>query len=163
MNLTRAESVELASQIASAVDSDGCEVAVCAPFVYLDAVAGAVKDSRVGLGAQNCYHEDSGAFTGETSTGMLKDVGCTYVILGHSERRNILGESNQDVNQKLVAALNAELTPIVCVGELLEQREAGETLKVVKDGASGRMLEELRPDAEEKREDEETGEPVAKL
>ena len=77
------------------------------------------------------YHEPKGAFTGEISADMIKDIGCQYVILGHSERRNVLGESNEDVNKKLVAALAAGLSPIVCLGELLEQREAGETASVI--------------------------------
>ncbi|MCA9215559.1 MAG: triose-phosphate isomerase [Planctomycetales bacterium] len=138
MNLTRDESTALASEIVSAVGSGGnCDVAVCPPNVYLHAVAEATKGSSVGVGAQNVYHEVSGAFTGETSTEMIKDVGATYVILGHSERRNILGESNEDVNKKLHAVLAAGLTPIVCVGELLEEREAGRTIDVIKEQFTG--------------------------
>jgi len=96
-----------------------------------DVVATAAKGSSVGVGAQNMYHEPKGAFTGEISADMIKDIGCQYVILGHSERRNVLGWSNEDVNKKLVAALAAGLSPIVCLGELLEQREAGETASVI--------------------------------
>jgi triosephosphate isomerase len=83
------------------------------------------------------YHEPSGAFTGEVSAPMLVDIGCRYVILGHSERRNILGETSEMVNQKVLAALQAELTPIVCVGELLDQREAGQTMKVIQQQFDG--------------------------
>jgi len=91
----------------------------------------------VALGAQNMYHEAAGAFTGEISAGMLLDVGCKYVILGHSERRHILGETDEDVNRKLLAALEAGLTPIVCVGELLEEREAGKTADVIQSQFDG--------------------------
>ena len=137
MNLDRAGSVELATSIAQAANADACDIAVCPPFVYLDAVRAALQGSSVGLGSQDAYHEDSGAFTGETSIRMVADVGCNYAILGHSERRNIFGESNEDVNKKLHAVLAAGLVPIVCLGELLEQREAGQTLDVVKSQFSG--------------------------
>ncbi len=141
MNLNQSESAELASGVASAVgDLTGAvDVAVCPPTVYLAAVRSALGDSAVGLGAQNAYHEESGAFTGETSVGMLADIGCQYVILGHSERRNILGESNEDVNKKVHAVLAGGLIPIVCVGELLEQREAGQTLAVIKEQFQGSL------------------------
>ena len=141
MNLNHSEAADLASGVASAVgDLTGAvDVAICPPTVYLAAVQSALGDSAVGLGAQNAYHEESGAFTGETSVGMLADVGCKYVILGHSERRNILGESNEDVNKKVVAALAGGLTPIVCVGELLEQREAGQTLQVIEEQFHGSL------------------------
>ena len=115
------------------------DVAVCPPSPYLDAVAQAVSGTKVGLGAQNLYHEPSGAFTGEISAAMVSDIGCQYVILGHSERRNVLGESNEDVNKKVKAALAGDLIPIVCVGELLEQREAGSTLEVIRDQFAGSL------------------------
>ena len=130
MNLTKAESLELVNALTQG-DCGDVDVAVCPPCVYLDAVLQASSKAAVDVGAQNMYHEASGAFTGEVSGLMLKDLGCRYVILGHSERRNILGETNADVNHKLRAALDAGLSPIVCVGELLEQREAGETRQVV--------------------------------
>ena len=107
------------------------EVAVCPPSVYLAPVVAAVEGTAVGVGAQNMYHEASGAFTGEISASMLVDIGCRYVILGHSERRIILGETSHDVNQKVCAALAADLTPIVCLGEQLAQRESGQTLQVI--------------------------------
>jgi triosephosphate isomerase len=136
MNTNRAEAVALAGAIAKAVQSDAAkynkaEAAVCPPSVYLDAVAQTLKGSGVTVGAQNMYHEANGAFTGEVSAAMLRDLGCKYVVLGHSERRHILGESNQDVNRKVLAALKAGLSPIVCVGETLQQREAGQTTDVV--------------------------------
>jgi triosephosphate isomerase len=132
MNLQRADAVALASAIAGRCGAlPGVDVAVCPPSVYLDAVAAAAKGTNLSVGAQNCYHEAQGAFTGEISCGMLVDVGCRYVILGHSERRHILGETNQDVNKKLLAALKAGLSPILCVGETLAQREANQTGDVV--------------------------------
>lgn len=140
MNLDRAAAVELAAGIRDgAAGLDGVELAVCPPSVYLDAVAEALGGSTVGLGAQNMYHEASGAFTGELSAAMLLDVGCRYVILGHSERRHIMGETNKDVNRKVLAALAAGLTPIVCVGELIEQREAGQTQQVIRQQFDGSL------------------------
>lgn len=133
MNLDRASAVALAEGLAKeAADVDGVDLAVCPPSVYLDAVAAAVSGTKVSLGAQNMYHEPKGAFTGEISAGMLCDVGCKYVILGHSERRHVIGETDQQVNRKVHAALEAELVPIVCLGELLSEREAGRTLEVIR-------------------------------
>jgi triosephosphate isomerase len=132
MNLTRRECMALAMAVAeNAPPGGGAELAVCPPAVYLSAVAETLAGSPVAWGAQNVYHEPSGAFTGELSTAMLVDLGCKYVILGHSERRHVIGESNQDVNRKVHAALAAGLVPIVCVGETLAQREAGKTRDVV--------------------------------
>ena len=132
MNLTRTDSVALAAELAKRVAASGnADVAVCPPSCYLDGVSAAVEGSAVGVGAQNMYHEGSGAFTGEVSAAMLNDLGCKYVILGHSERRHILGESNQDVCRKAHAALASSLIPIVCVGETLDQREAGQTRDIV--------------------------------
>src|SRR5262245_44069386 len=140
MNTTRAEGIALASAIAGKVGSaSSVDVAVCPPSLYLEAVGAAIKNSSVGLGAQNCYHEAKGAFTGEISPQMVRDIGCTYVILGHSERRQIFKESNHDVNRKVVAALGVGLTPIVCVGELLEQRQAGQTAAVVREQIEGSL------------------------
>jgi len=107
------------------------EVLVCPPFLALGAVREALEGSPLRLGAQDVHWEAKGAFTGEVSTAMLKDVGCSAVILGHSERRHIMGETNEMVNRKLKAALAAGLLPIVCVGELLEERNMGDTRAVV--------------------------------
>jgi triosephosphate isomerase len=107
--------------------------------VYIDAVSRALAGSRVGLGAQDVYFEPDGAFTGEISTAMLVDLGCRYVILGHSERRHILGETNEQVNKKVKAALAAGLLPIVCVGELLAEREAGKTGDVIRGQFDGSL------------------------
>ncbi len=132
MNLTRAAAVALAQEIAAKAGSTGhVDLAICPPSVYLEAVGAALQGTAVGLGAQNMYHEAEGAFTGEISGGMLLDVHCRYVILGHSERRHILGETDEDVNRKVKAALQLGLTPIVCVGETLDQRDAGRTCDVV--------------------------------
>src|SRR5262245_55319468 len=140
MNSTRAEGVALASAVAAKVgNSTAVDVAVYPPSLYLEAIGQAIKGSSVGLGAQNCYHEVKGAFTGELSPTMLRDVGCTYVILGHSERRQIFKESSQDVNRKVLAALVVGLTPIVCVGETLQQRQAVETKNVVREQIEGSL------------------------
>ena len=133
MNTDRAAAVTLAKGIVSGVDKyKAVDLLVCPPAVYLIPVAEVLAGSSVALGAQNMYHEANGAFTGEISAAMLKDVGCTYVILGHSERRHILGETDADVNKKTLAALAAGLIPIVCVGELLAEREANQTAAVIR-------------------------------
>ena len=111
---------------------DRDEIAVCPPFVNVPAAVEAAKGSNIAVGAQNMYWEKEGAFTGEISTGMLLAVGCTHVIIGHSERRQYFGETDDTVNLKLKAALEAGLVPIVCVGEVLEEREAGLTEDVLR-------------------------------
>lgn len=141
MNLDRASAVELAEGLVGQLGDGGADVdlAVCPPSVYLDAVGQVVAGSPIALGAQNMYHEPKGAFTGELSAAMLLDVGCRYVILGHSERRHVLGETDELINKKVLAALDAGLTPIVCVGELLEQREAGQTSEVIRTQFDGSL------------------------
>jgi triosephosphate isomerase len=140
MNTDRAAAVALAKGIVNGVDKfKAVDLLVCPPSVYLVPVGEALSGSSVALGAQNMYHEANGAFTGELSAAMLKDVGCTYVILGHSERRHILGETDSDVNKKTLAALAAGLIPIVCVGELLNEREAGKTAAVIKSQFDGSL------------------------
>jgi triosephosphate isomerase (TIM) len=108
------------------------EIAVCTPCLDLEAAVGATRDSNVAIGAQNMYWGKEGAFTGEICPGMLTAVGATHVIIGHSERRQHFGETDDIVNMKLKAALEAGLTPIVCVGEVLEEREAGLTEDVLR-------------------------------
>ena len=120
-------------------DIEGVDMAVCPPSCYLEAVGRAIAGSKVALGAQNMYHEKEGAFTGELSAAMLRDLGCKYVILGHSERRHILGETDAAINKKVHAALAAGLMPIVCVGELLAEREAGQTLAVIRTQFDGSL------------------------
>ncbi len=143
MNLDRDSSVALAADVMKKLEQwnrrEQVDVAVCPPSCYLDAVARAAHRSILGVGAQNMYHKPAGAFTGELSAAMLLDVGCRYVILGHSERRHILGETDEDVNNKVKAALAAGLVPIVCVGETLPQREAGKTLEVIRTQFSGSL------------------------
>ena len=134
MNTLSGSAVDLASGLAKGiedVDPDKIDVAVYPPSVYLRVVAKALSSSNVGIGAQNVYFEHSGAFTGEVSGEMLKDVGCAYVLIGHSERRHVIGESNDLINKKLTAAINSGLLPILCVGELLEEREKNKTAEVV--------------------------------
>ncbi len=112
-------------------DAEAVDVVVAPPFTALTAVHQALEGSRIHLAAQNLYHEKEGAFTGEVSPAMVKDTGCRYVILGHSERRQIFGESNETVNRKVRSALDAGLSPILCAGESLSEREAGKTMDVV--------------------------------
>jgi triosephosphate isomerase (TIM) len=124
MNLNRAEAVKLAEELKPrAAEKPSVDVAVC-PW---------------GVGAQDVYHEKNGAFTGEISTAMLLDLGCKYVILGHSERRHVLGETDAEINQKTHAVLAAGLIPIVCVGELLAEREAGKTAAVIETQFTGSL------------------------
>jgi triosephosphate isomerase len=119
--------------------SEKVEVAVCPPSVYLHDVGAALRGSHIALGSQNMYHTEEGAYTGEVSGKMLKDLGCRYVILGHSERRQLMGETDAQVNQKVHAALKVGLVPIVCVGETLDQREAGQTTSVVRTQCEGSL------------------------
>ncbi len=132
MNTSRAGAVALAGELVKSIGKiDAIDLAVCPPAVYLTDVAAALDGSNIALGAQNMYHEDNGAFTGEISSAMLKDVGCRYVIIGHSERRHVLGETDETINRKIIKALGDGLDVIFCVGELLEQRQASQTSEVV--------------------------------
>jgi triosephosphate isomerase len=140
MNLDHAGAVTLAEAIAKRASSvSHVDLVLCPPALYLPAVGATLTSSPVALGAQNVYFEANGAFTGELSTAMLVDVGCKYVILGHSERRQFFGETDAIVNKKTFAALAAKLTPIVCVGELLAEREAGATADVIRKQVSGSL------------------------
>ena len=114
-----------------ALEDAGCDAAVCAPSVYLSQMACLLKGSSVALGAQDVNEFESGAYTGEVSARMLAEIGCSYVIVGHSERRALYGDTDDRVALKAKAALAAGIHPIVCVGETLEEREAGETIAVV--------------------------------
>lgn len=127
MNKTADAAVDFVCEIAPELNAiDGIDIAVCPPYIALPAVAKALAGTKIGVGAQNMYYEVSGAYTGEVSPAMLQGL-CRYVILGHSERRAIFGETDEGVNKKIKAALEHNLTPIICVGESLAQNEAGET------------------------------------
>jgi triosephosphate isomerase len=139
MNLNKANSVALASQLSDIDVGETVDVAICPPSVYLDCVSTALGDGQVRLGAQDVYYQEKGAFTGEISPAMLADVGCRYAILGHSERRHVIGETDELINKKVHAALAGGLIPIVCVGELLEQREAGQTMDVIRAQFTGSL------------------------
>lgn len=133
MHKTTREAVNLVEDLAKATTGiKDREVVVCPTFTALHAVSKAIEGTHVRMGAQNMYFEEKGAFTGEISPLMLKDVGCRYVILGHSERRNVFGEADELINKKLKAAFQYGLLPILCVGESLKQRESGETKAWVK-------------------------------
>ena len=131
MNASKESVNKLVLGILSGMGEVSSEVVVCAPFPYLSQVENLVADSKVKLGAQNLNTNSSGAFTGEVSASMIKDFGGRYVIVGHSERRSLYGETSALVAEKVRAALDSGLTPLLCVGESLEQREAGETETVV--------------------------------
>jgi triosephosphate isomerase len=135
MNTDSHSSVALAEAIAagsSDLAGSSVTVAVIPPFVYLQAVAKAISSSHISLGSQDVYFEKNGAFTGEISASMLKDIGCTYALCGHSERRHVIGETDEVINKKIAAAIGGGLLPIFCVGELIEQRKAKKTTEVVR-------------------------------
>jgi triosephosphate isomerase len=131
MNKTRGEAAELIGQLADVPASNDVAVVVCVPFTALETAVAATKGTAVKVGAQNVHFEKSGAFTGEVSADMLVDLGVEYVVIGHSERRQYFGETDATVNQRTKAALNAGLIPLMCIGELLEEREAGITEEVL--------------------------------
>jgi triosephosphate isomerase len=142
MNLTRDQCRALAQQVvAGAGRFDQVDIAVCPPFPYLDCVRQVLRDTPVGLAAQNMSDQPDGAFTGEVSGSMLVDLGCRYVILGHSERRQLLGESDATVLAKTRAALLLGLVPIVCLGETLAERQAGQTRDVIGSQFAGSLAE----------------------
>ena len=131
MNKTPSEARELVTALAPLVKDAVCDVVVCTPAVNFAAVSEAIKSTNIKLGAQNMHWKESGAYTGELSAAMLKECGVEYVILGHSERRQYFGETDATVNLRTLAAVKAGLTPIVCVGEKKEEREAGYTNALV--------------------------------
>lgn len=131
MNKTPEEAKTLINEIAPLVKDAGCDVVVCVPYVDLCVALEATKGTNIGVGAENCHWEKSGAYTGEISADMLASMGVKYVIIGHSERRTYFGETDVTVNKRVRAALDAGLTVILCVGETLEQREQGITAELV--------------------------------
>ena len=140
MNLHRDQAVSLAEGIAHYVsDAKTYDVAVCPPFIYLDAVSNTLDGTTVSLGAQNMYSQSNGAYTGEISATMLSDTGCQYVILGHSERREIFNECDTLINEKLSTALENGLKAIVCIGETLEERENAKTEEIVAQQVRGSL------------------------
>lgn len=131
MNKNPEETKALLAEVAPLVKDAKCEVVACVPFIDLPAAIEAAKGTNIKIGAQNCHWEESGAFTGEIAANMLTSIGVSYVIIGHSERRTYFGETDQTVNQRIRAALDAGLSVILCVGETLEQREQGITEELV--------------------------------
>jgi len=131
MHKTSSEAIAFMKELLPKVRSGTVEVVICPPFPDILAISEITKDSVVKLGAQNMYWEDKGAFTGEVSCGMLKESGCEYVIIGHSERRKYFHETDETVNRKVKKAISSRLIPIMCIGETLQEREKGVTFKVV--------------------------------
>ncbi len=148
MNKTRPEAAALIEELKPLVASADCEVVICVPFTNLETAVRLTEGTNIKVGAENCHFAESGAFTGEVSADMLKEVGVEYVVLGHSERRQYFGETDETVNKRVKAALSKGLKPILCVGELLEEREAGITAEIVsmqtKIALSGVTEEELK-------------------
>jgi len=146
MNCDRKEAAALAAGLAKTIGGmTTVEAVLCPPFTDLTTVAEAIKGTKIGLGAQNVYWEASGAFTGEIAPGFLKEIGCAYCIVGHSERRQYFGETDETVNKRAKALLATGIKPIICVGELLKEREAGKTREVVLGQIRG-CLKELTAD-----------------
>lgn len=148
MNKNRAEAAALITELLPLVKDAGCEVVLCTPYTDLETALTLTEGTGVKIGAENCHWAESGAFTGEISAEMLRELGVQYVIIGHSERRQYFGETDETAAKRLRAALNAGLKGILCVGETLEQREAGITEEViaiqVKKALAGVTAEELR-------------------
>lgn len=146
LNRTPSEAATLARDLRQKVSSiRNVEVVIAPTFVALASVASVIDDSNIRLAAQNVFWESHGAFTGEVSAPMLKDIGCRYVILGHSERRQFFGETNETVAKRSRAVLNSGMVPIICIGETLQEREANQTLTVLASQLSG-SLSQVAPE-----------------
>ena len=147
MNKTPSEAVALAKMLVPLVDTDKVDVVFCVPAIDIIPVAEAIKGTKIALGEENMYFEESGAYTGEISPAMLTDAGVKYVILGHSERRQYVAETDETVNKKVKKALEHDLIPIMCCGETLEQREKGITIDFIrtqiKCGLNGSSMDDI--------------------
>jgi len=151
MNLTLAEGVEFATSLRKSLQNKNEIISgICPPFTFLKDISGVLEGSSICVGAQNIHSEKNGAYTGEISALMVKDAGCTHVLIGHSERRHLFGESDSFINAKMKTALSIDLKPIFCIGETLNEREEGKTEYVVKNqlknglqGVAGNHVEEL--------------------
>lgn len=139
MHNTIGEAAELVKELVPLIDDKDREVVLCPSFISLSEISKLLKGTNIKLGAQNMYHEDKGAFTGEVSPIFLKEIGVTYVILGHSERRHIFGEKDELINNKVKSALKHDLSPILCVGETLTEREEGITHSVIRSQIEGSL------------------------
>ena len=149
MNKTGAQAVEFARALKAKIENiSKTEIIICPPYTALTALSEILKGTRAGIGAQNVHWEPSGAFTGEISVEMLEDAGCSHVLIGHSERRQFFGETNKTVNQRIKRTLTTNITPIVCIGETLEQREQGKTNDVVgsqvREGLAGLINDQVQ-------------------
>ena len=131
MNKTIAEALDFAKQLEGSALSSDVDAVICAPYLSLQSLVEVLRPSVIKVGAQNLHFEDAGAFTGEVSAQMLREIGVDYVIIGHSERRQYFGETDETANKKLIKALASELIPILCVGESLEERETGKTNDII--------------------------------
>jgi len=146
LNKTIREAIDLVTGLKrNLYDVNEVDIVVCPPFTAISPVSEVLSESNIGVGGQNLYLEETGAFTGEVSASMLKEAGAQYVIIGHSERRALFGETNVGVNKKIKIALKEKLTPIVCVGETLEERKSDQTFKVIESQIT-EGLESLTPD-----------------
>ena len=148
MNMTPAKAVELIDSLKNEINTNEVDVVVCPPFVCLPAVLEAVKGTNIAVGAQNMFYEESGAYTGEISPAMLTEIGVKYVVIGHSERREYFAETDETVNKKVKKAIEHGITPIMCCGETLEQRELGIAVDFIrtqiKSGLAGISAEDVK-------------------
>lgn len=144
MNTTISETKELINSLKNGLEKIGnvpATILVCPPFVNIPTVKELTQNTQIKVGAQNCHFEKKGAFTGEVSVAMLQSVGCDYIIIGHSERRSLFGETNEFINKKLKTILESGITPIVCIGETLEERKSEATFTVLKEQLEGSLAD----------------------
>lgn len=146
MNTTTSEAIQLATDVAQhSTTHPSVKRVLCPPAIHINAVVESVKHTDIGIGAQNCHPEAKGAFTGEISVPMLRASGCTYCIIGHSERRTYFGETDEFINKKVRSLLIGNIQPILCIGETLEQRQAGTTMEVVRQQLEG-CFQDITPE-----------------